>query len=47
MLMGIKINIISDPINISHFKKIVGDGKDYGIEIEYLLQNLQMVLLSH
>ena len=33
-----KINIISDPINISHFKKIVGDGKDYGIEIEYLLQ---------
>ena len=40
MLMGIKnIHIISDPINIDHFKSIIGNGEDYGIRVNYIIQS--------
>lgn len=39
MLAGIKdILIISTPIDLSNFEKLLGDGKDYGINISYKVQ---------
>lgn len=40
MLLGIRdINLISDNSNINNFKKLLGDGSQYGIKLNYILQD--------
>ncbi len=40
MLLGIRdINLISDNSNINNFKKLLGDGSQYGINLNYILQD--------
>ena len=45
MLAGIKeILLISDPFHLEAFKKLLGDGSDLGIEINYEVQKSRMEL---
>ena len=38
MLAGIKEIVISTPKDMSGYKRLLGDGSDFGIEIEYAIQ---------
>ena len=39
MMCGIReILIISTPVDIPHFKKLLGDGKNLGLRLEYVIQ---------